>query len=86
MSQYKCKHFKIQELVSKQVYKDRGQKAWQLLDIHLLMTIDNLRNNHGRIIVNDWHRGGKNESRGLRTPDSPHYSTYSQHRFNRAAY
>jgi len=50
---YKCDHFKIQELVSPGVYKDRGDKAWELLDDRLLMTLDKLRERYGPIIVNN---------------------------------
>lgn len=82
---YKCKYFKIYELVPKEVYKERGEKAWSLLDDRMLITIDALRNKYGRIIINDYYFGGNSQWRGLRTPDSPYYSKYSQHTFGRAA-
>lgn len=76
---YTCTHFNIKELVSKKTYVTRGNKAWQLFNPYVLITIDALRTRYGKITVNDWSFGGKNESRGLRTPDSAYYSTYSQH-------
>ena len=82
---YKCDHFKIQELVSPGVYKDRGDKAWELLDDRLLMTLDKLRERYGPIIVNNWANGGDRQWSGFRTPGSPFYSKYSQHSFGRAA-
>lgn len=81
---YKCKHFKIHELVPPQVYKDRGEKAWELLDIRMLKTIDRLRDCYGSMTINNYFWGGDREWSGLRTPDSPYYSKYSQHTFGRA--
>jgi len=82
---YKCKYFKIQELVPPDVYKDRGDKAWELLDDRLLRTLDMLRNRYGPITVNNWSTDGNRQWSGLRTPGSPFYSPYSQHSFGRAA-
>lgn len=82
---YKPRHFKTQELVPRHVYDDRGEKSLELLDDRLLITIDKLRDAYGPIIINDWHKGGKNQWRGLRTEQSPYGTIYSQHRFGRAA-
>ena len=81
---YKCKYFDIKELVPEHVYEDRGEKAWELLDNRMLMTLDRLREIYGPITVNDWSWGGENQWRGLRTPESPVGTIYSQHRFGRA--
>ena len=80
---YICEHFTIEELVSKRVFDIRGQRAWQLLDVRGLMTLDRLRRRYGRMTINDWLWGGKNESRGLRTPESKWFSEFSQHTFGR---
>lgn len=82
---YKCKHFKIHELVPPQVYKDRGEKAWELMDLRLLISIDKLRDEYGQATINNYEFGGNREWSGLRTPASPYYSPYSQHTFGRAA-
>ena len=82
---YICKHFVIEELVSPQTHKDRGEKAWQLLDDRMLITLDRLREKYGRMTVNSWKWGGNREWSGLRTADSPYFSKYSQHSFGRAA-
>ena len=82
---YKCKHFVIQELVSPGTYKDRGEKAWQLLDDRMLMTLDLLREKYGKMTVNNWKWGGDREWSCLRTAESPWFSKYSQHSFGRAA-
>lgn len=81
---YKCEHFKIHELVPPQVYQDRGEKAWELFDERILMAIDDLRDSYGSITINNYMYGGDREWSGLRTPDSPWYSPYSQHTFGRA--
>jgi hypothetical protein len=82
---YKCNHFSIQELVGPEVYKDRGAKAWELLDNRLLKTIDQLRERFGECVINNWSFGGGYSESGLRTPASKHYRPYSQHTFGRAA-
>lgn len=82
---YKCKHFAIHELVPSQVFNDRGEKAWQLMDERLLITLDRLRDQFGPMTINNYYFGGDREWSGLRTKDSPFYSPYSQHSFGRAA-
>ena len=82
---YRPQHFIIQELVPREVYKDRGTKAWELLDDRLLITLDQLRDEYGSMTINNWHWGGNREWSGLRTPESPYYKPYSQHTFGRAA-
>ncbi len=81
---YICKHFDIFELVPEAIYNNRGQKAWELLDDRLLITIDALRAHLGTAIINDYKFGGRRQWSGLRTPDSPWYSPTSQHSFGRA--
>ena len=82
--QYKCKHFLIEELVPPKVYADRGRKAWELIDVRILKTIDMLRDKYGQMTINNWKWAGSREWSGLRTPNSPYYSPYSQHTFGRA--
>lgn len=81
---YRPKYFAPYELVPEQVYRDRGDKAYQLIDDRVMVMADFLRDNFGSITVNDYYWGGSNQWRGLRTPDSPYYSPYSQHSFGRA--
>jgi len=82
---YKCKHFAIHELVPPKVFDSRGEKAWELLDERLLITLDGLRKRYGSMTVNNYHWGKDREWSGLRTSDSPYYSPFSQHTFGRAA-
>lgn len=82
--QYKCKHFKIYELVPPHIYEQRKEKAWQLLDNRMLWTIDLLRDLYGPIIINNYHSGRPRTCSGLRTPECEIYSPTSQHSFGRA--
>ena len=82
---YTCEHFSIHELVPPRVFNERGEKAWELLDDRLLITLDRLRNRYGSITVNNYYWGKEREWSGLRTSDSPFYSAFSQHSFGRAA-
>lgn len=82
---YRCNHFQLHELLPPDAYYDRGDDGWQLLDERLLRAIDALRDRYGPMTINNWYWGGEREWSGLRTPDSPYYSRYSQHSFGRAA-
>jgi len=80
---YKCKHFKIYELVDPTTYKNRGQRAWELLDERILIAIDKLREEFGSITINDWKWGGKFKWSGYRSPACKIGAKLSQHRFGR---
>jgi uncharacterized protein YcbK (DUF882 family) len=85
MQKYIPTHFAVHELVPEHVYRDRGEKAIELLDDRLLITLDQLREKFGPVTVNNWFWGGNRQWSCLRTEKSPHGSMYSQHRFGRAA-
>ena len=78
---YKCRYFKIYELVSRRFYQQYGQRAWQFLQIKPLITADRLRERYGKTKINDYRWNGKRQWAGLRTPESPFYSDTSQHSF-----
>ena len=82
---YRCDHFEIHELVPPAVLRDRGDRAWELLDERLLIILDRLRERYGKMTVNNYHWDGNRMWSGLRTPNSPYYRTHSQHSFGRAA-
>ena len=84
MSQYKCKHFAIYELVPEHIYKKYGEFAWCFLDTNALITLDKLRQRFGPMTVNNYKWGGSRNWSGLRTSGSPYYSPTSQHSFGRA--
>ena len=39
---YTCRHFSMHELVPRNVYQQRGEQAWELLDERLLRALDHL--------------------------------------------
>lgn len=83
----KSKHFKLQELVSKEFYGQWGEKGWRFIDPQLILAIDYLKEKFplGSMTINNWFwDGGYNES-GLRTPDCEYYSPTSMHTFGKAA-
>lgn len=81
---YKPAHFKLQELVPPDVYQALGERAWELLDLRALVTLDHLREALGPITVNNWHAGGNYKESGLRSPATSTGAKYSQHKFGRA--
>lgn len=63
----KSKYFKIQELVSEEVYKKYGQKSWQFIRPEIIMFLDSIREFFGKpVIVNNWLWNGNLKQRGLR--------------------
>jgi hypothetical protein len=84
MQIYKPSHFRIEELVDRKTFNDRGEKAWQLLDDRALFVLQLLRKRYGPITVNNWLWGGDRQWSGLRTKECNIGATYSQHRFGRA--
>lgn len=82
----KSKNFKLQEFLPRHVYEERNEKGWQLLDDRLIAVADRLKDKFplGTMTINNWLWGGNRNWSGLRTPESPYYSPYSQHTFGRA--
>ena len=70
---YKCRFFKVQELVSPQVYQKYGEFCWKFFSDLIKIDLDTIRNYHGYgIIINDWVFGGKNYTQcGLRSNLDP---------------
>lgn len=81
---YIPEHFLIEELVDPQTFKDRGQKAFELLDPYMLWTIDRMREEFGSITINTWKWGGKYKYSGYRPKNCTEGGYYSQHRLGRA--
>lgn len=81
---YIPKYFRIEELVSRPVFKEYGKQAFQFFDDRALKTLDRLREKFGKALVNDWFWGGKNDSRGFRLPDDPDGTYLSAHKRGQA--
>lgn len=85
MKFYRSTHFRIEELVPRETFRQLGGLAWILFDNRLLYTLDCLREYFDfPLIVNDWKWGGTNHFRGFRPSDCTVGVKYSQHRFGRA--
>ncbi len=64
---YKTRNFELYELVSEQVYKKYGEKAWGFFDPRALKVLDWLRDGIDKpITVNNWFWGGNFDERGFR--------------------
>jgi len=77
---YKCKSFKLKELVHPLTFKKYGQMAWKFLDERVLRGLDLSRLLFGSLTVNDWAWGGKFVNSGYRQSDSKVGSKWSSHR------
>lgn len=65
-------------------YPVYGDRLWQMLDVRILKTYDQLRRRFGKIVMNDWKWGGRNQYRGWRPFDCPIGAELSQHKFGQA--
>ena len=82
---YKCKYFKIYELVPPALYSATSEDVlWSQFDDRLLKTIDAIRAKYGPIIVNNWKSGGQLQNSGLRLSDTTTGVKFSQHKLGRA--
>ncbi len=83
------KNLSLHEYIPKSLYeKWAGVKDNYLLnclDPRLVKADQFLRRRFGAITINNWMEGGPRNWSGIRTPDSPYYSKYSQHSWGRAS-
>jgi hypothetical protein len=61
-----------------------GERAWELLDLRALQTLQALRDKFGPLTVNNWHTGGAFKESGLRSFNTGTGAQFSQHKFGRA--
>lgn len=86
---YYPSYFSIWEVVPpemKNLIANKGSK-WgfdTLFDERLLITMDRLREQFGKMKANTWFNGGRHRFRGFRTPECEIGANLSQHRFGRA--
>ena len=82
------KYFKIEELVSPQVYKQFGDFSITLIDKRMLDLLDILRDYFGKLVINDWAWNDNSLTNfrysGLRTMQDEYYKIGSQHSYGRA--
>ena len=85
MGQYRCLHFRIEELVSKSLHEGRGDLAWELFDIATLRVIDELWEHFGvPVTINNWLWGADLENCGYRPASYYTRPSLSQHQFGKA--
>lgn len=66
---YKCKHFKLDELVPPEILdqvKDKPWKGWCMFDDRALITLDKLQEKYGTTTVNNYKWGGNRKYSGFR--------------------
>lgn len=80
MTQYRCKYFKIKELVNPSFLGTNESILWRLFDERLLKNADKIREKYGACTVN---ADGLTDC-GLRKMDSKTGATFSAHKFGRA--
>jgi len=74
------KYFKIQELVDRKTFEEKGEESFSYFNKEALIALDDLREFFGKsIVVNNWASGGKLQWRGLRLPACKEFSEGSQH-------
>ena len=81
---YRCRHFKLQELVEPTIYRERGERAWELLRPEALMTLDAMRDKFGPLEVNNWYNGGERDEAGLRRFGTGTGAEFSMHKYGGA--
>ena len=80
-NQYRCKYFKIEELVHPNLLKTISEDIlWSMFDDRLLRVADRYREHYGPIFIN----GRGLVDCGLREIDSKTGAKYSAHKFGRA--
>lgn len=78
---YRCRKFKIQELVGPKCFAERGERAWELLNAGVLRDIDRVSELFGPVTINNWHSGGTFKESGLRDHDTSTGARWSAHKF-----
>ena len=84
---YKPKHFELYELLPRYFYnkyKNMEYELWLMFDKDFLHTLDQLRGEHGIIVLNDWYWEGENQYCGWRPWNCTVGEKFSQHKFARA--
>jgi len=83
---YKCKHFRIEELVDKFTFEKFGELSWQFFSPNFLMMIDGIWEYFGvTVYMNNWVWGGDAKFRGLRPEYCKIGAMHSPHRLGKGA-
>lgn len=78
-------NFYLDEFIDPATYAARGTSSIELLDMRIVMGIQYLREQSGRVItINNWATGGQYKESGLRRFDTKTGAKWSQHKYGRA--
>lgn len=82
---YKCRHFRIEELVDQFTFNKFGELSWMFFDPNALRMIDGLREYFDTpIYINGWLWKSESQFRGLRPRYYAKGVTHSPHHFGKA--
>lgn len=81
---YTARHFELRELVSPEIWGERGERGWELLNVYAVFTLDVLRDKFGKIRVNDYLWNGSRQYAGLRPHVGGPGHEFSLHRYGSA--
>lgn len=74
-------NFDLREFVGPDLYKKYGSSSVWFVRPQIVFLAQFIRDYFGkRMIINDWHKGGKFTERGFRLPDSKTGAKLSQHK------
>lgn len=77
---YKPRSFRIEELVPKAVFDKRGEKAWELINPELSVSVQAIKDyTNCRVTINDYLWGGIRNNQCFRTADFYDGFSLSQH-------
>lgn len=75
------KYFKTEELVSKNLYEQLGERVMRLFEPQILVYLDELRAKWGKpLTINNWASGGSFNQSGLRELNSKVGAARSKHK------
>lgn len=80
----KSKYLSIRQLVPPEIYDERGDRAWELIDEEFLVLLDLIWEKCGEYVINDWHEGGNYKESGGRSAGTSTGAKLSMHKFFRA--
>ena len=81
---YRCKNFRIEELVSPDFHKRWKGSAWWFIDSGAAHDLDVIRDHFGvSVTINDWLWNGRYVASGLRQKGDQYFNPTSAHSFGR---
>lgn len=82
------RNFWLHEYIPKALYEanhKHPQRLMNCIDPRVVKIDQLMRDRYGAVVINNWYTGGEREWSGIRTPESPYYSFFSEHSWGRAS-